>query len=656
MIAVQMRRVVAAAGSALVLLLVSASAAEQTPVQATPPPSQKEAPPTGAVSGVVIDGTTGQPVADAIVALGGAAMPASSQSRVLTDARGRFVFSNVPDSENLQLTVTKFGFFDGGYGREWAPTGQLRPIVIRSGNWIANLKVPIWRPGTVAGHVRDENGDPVVGVFVRALVRVHVAGREMLAAGPMTTTDDRGSYRLFGLSPGRYVIQVPSVHMSMPSSTRVSAPASNTPEGALDVLDGLRLVIGRYPLPPPARGGRRMSYPPAFHPNAAAVADAAIVDLKFGEERNGVDVTLTPTPAVTVSGIVDGPAEALVGLTLRLLPVGLDELGLGSETATALVGADGSFTFYNVPAGNYILEAPVFFHELKQSIGSGFSGGSVGFAPNQSFPTPPPYSGWSRTGHSVESHPGLSMTTSDFRSGKGGAHSARLPLTVGAADMSGVAVRLRAHSTMEGRIVVEADPVSSKTPPAEWNLMLDPAGARPSLGLPRGQATGPRQEFRIPGVQPGQYWLRIQYPTGWLVKSVQWRGRDYTNTPLDTEAADDLTGVVVTITNVLPTVVGAVRSADGSLPDAGIIVAFPVDPDLRLNTGFSTHRFRKAPLQSDGRYRLTNLPAGDYFVAALDRERAGSWPEPAFLDTLSRSASRVTLSWGQTVTQDLVIR
>jgi hypothetical protein len=49
--------------------------------------------------------------------------------------------------------------------------------------------------------------------------------------------------------------------------------------------------------------------------------------------------------AVKITGVVEGPAESVSGLVLRLLPVGSENLGLGNEAATTLVEPSGAFTF-----------------------------------------------------------------------------------------------------------------------------------------------------------------------------------------------------------------------------------------------------------------------------------------------------------------------
>src|SRR6185503_19058032 len=334
-------------------------------------------PPTGsgAITGTVIDGTSGQPVSGALVFLSttepGRTAPIA-QTRQVTDDRGRFAFIEIPGDGIFTIAVSKFGFLDGGYGRDHSPSDPLRPVALKKDDWVGGLRVSIWRPGSISGVVRDESGDPVVGVFVRVLSRFRIQGRDDMVAGPITVTNDRGEYRIPGLAPGRYAVQVPSVQASVPWSTKISFNPGNLAEGVVDIDDSNRLVLNRYPLPPPPQNGRPMSYPIVFHPSASTLAVASLIDLKYGDERTGIDLTLTPAPAVRVSGTVEGPADAMKSLTLRLLPAGLENAGLGSEAATALVSGDGRFTFMNVPAGTYTLDAPVKVTELS-TTGSGIS-------------------------------------------------------------------------------------------------------------------------------------------------------------------------------------------------------------------------------------------------------------------------------------------
>jgi hypothetical protein len=255
--------------------------------------------------------------------------------------------------------------------------------------------------------------------------------------------------------------------------------------------------------------------------------------------------------------------------------------------------------------------------------------------------------------------PGVGFSMTDYRGVTGGTvvpnYTARMALTVGAGDVNGVTLRLKPSATLRGRVVVELDPTKPASPtPPRILAFMDPASGQPGLGRPQtpGYAL---QEFEISGILPAEYFLRVQGLGVWAAKSIQWRGRDYTTVPFDAASTDDLSGVVVTITNALPTLTGTVRGQDGAAPEAGVVIIFPAQVALRTNTGLWSPRMSAAPMQSNGTFRLTDMPAGDYILAAIDRSRMATWRDPEFLALVERQGVRVTLNWGQATNQDLTM-
>ena len=166
-----------------------------------------------------------------IVSLAGA--PLTSSIRVLTDAKGQFLFRNVPTgSFTLRATIGGnvqnagfswaggFGpqvgpYLAGGYGQR-RPGGLLQSIDLADGEQIADVVIKLWQGGSIDGTVRDEAGEPLVDVFVAA-ARRSSDGR--LLNGPSVRTDDRGAYHFGTLVPGDYVIVVPQVQAAMPAAT-----------------------------------------------------------------------------------------------------------------------------------------------------------------------------------------------------------------------------------------------------------------------------------------------------------------------------------------------------------------------------------------------------------------------------------------------------
>jgi hypothetical protein len=82
------------------------------------------------------------------------------------------------------------------------------------------------------------------------------------------------------------------------------------------------------------------------------------------------------------------------------------------------------------------------------------------------------------------------------------------------------------------------------------------------------------------------------------------------------------------------------------------VVAFPVEQRQWSRYGLTPLTI-KDTLFVGPRYTLTGLPAGEYFVVAVDAAFSGAWRDPAWLDAASRVATRVTLKWEEPVTIDL---
>ncbi len=572
--------------TAIALLIASAGAAALAQAPQTQKPPQAGAG-TGAISGVVLDGSTNQPIAGAIVTLSTSARGFQGiVLRLATDSAGRFVFSRLPSASAYYLHVLQFGYFDGGYGRDVPATTEGRPIALDDGEWFNGAKIQLSRPASIAGRVIDEAGEPVVGAFVRVLPQVLVAGLTQTAAGPVTRTDDRGVYRVGGLAPGKFIVSFPSVQIAVPADASPLALANLPPEryaagltpaipNTVAVDASASLVVGNYPVSP-SRDGRAQAYPPMFYPSARTISEAGIVEVRYGEERGGIDFQLRPEATARVSGRVVGPVEAYTGLTLRLVPKGSEGLGLGSEVASALVGADGAFTMLHVPVGDYTLL-------------SGQSTMQYHYAPGGSnlqteLPSPPAYSGLSGAGNIGGATTGVGYT---FNSQAGDrVHWGRMPLSVNAPEVKDIVLDLTPGIAVRGRVVWESGSPQPMTvasgaaggpppPPTNYPLYADPADGNAELGLPAGTYNIKTHEFEVTGLRPGLYRLRIGGAPN--AKSITWNGRDLTYEPFDASQGHDFDGVVVTVTDKTATIEGSVRDESGNRVRTAAVLAFPTD-------------------------------------------------------------------------------
>ena len=619
-------------------------------------PIAQQRPPSGAISGVVVDAATKLPLAGAVVILELDRTGAPSTqlrpgplSQQLTDEKGRFVFTSLPAAQYF-VNGSLLGYFDGGYGRSTSSVRTGTPIALADRQWFDRADIQLSRPGAVTGRVVDEFGEPVVGVPVRVLRQVMVAGKPQVASSSNTTTDDRGVYRIAGLTPGRYYVSVPSVQMAAPADALAAAISANpnlgrsstTADPTLD-LGGQRLVVGRFAPPPLNADGRASAYPPLFYPATSSLIEAGTIELDFGIDKSGIDFKLTPTPAFIIAGMVQGPIDTLPQLTLRLLPAGSEELGIGAEAATALMAPDGRFTFVNVPAGEYTIDARATIVEYE------FSAGSARYA----LPTPPGARNTGGSAMSVQSGtPGTGMTTMQYGSDK---YWGRTTVSVGGRDIRDLVVPLREAGRITGHYVLEG---SAAPPPSSMAAFIraEPAGGRASLGQPR-NTISPFDEsssFNIEGLLPGEYVLRFSSTGGnWIVKSITWDGRDYTHAPFDASRTRDFPNVVVTFTGKLATLEGSVTAADGRQSPAGVVIAFPAEKEQWSNYGLTPLRIATSKISNAGTFRITTLPAGEYCVIAVSDASATAWQDPAFLEAAAAQASRVRLAWGQSISTSL---
>ena len=647
----------------------------------------QQPPATAAISGTVTDGVTGRPLGAVIVALRAPSTgaPLARIVRVVTDEQGRFVMRDLPAGEGYTIATYRLGYVDGAYGQQ-TMFGASGRINLKDAEWFPRANIVMWRPGAISGTLRDEANEPVVGAYVRVLARHMFGGQPQLLAGPVARTDDRGEYRIAGLGPGQYVVHVPSIQASVPLDAPAGLLGNNSDaartqgglnfvvpprtDAVLDPIGASQQVIGNFMTPPPPTRGRSNAYAMSFYPGVEKADLAAPIDLALGEERAGIDLTIRAVPSVSVSGTVAGPNEAMGGLLLRLIPVGLEGLSDGAEAATALVGADRAFTFFNVPAGDYIVDAPGTSLELT------YTGGVEGrFLPQ----SPGLRWGGFQSGSLESGPPGTGyMRKSGSRSDR---FWARTPVSVGEADVSNLVVTMTPSFVLKGwlvyegttRTTFETTPVMAAgggvrnptttaiteftpRPLAQPTIELEPAAGNPGLGIPRSERPEdgePQDYFVVAGLKPGEYVLHLGLGASkFTVKSITIDGVDYTTKPIDASLLGSKTEAVVTLTDKLTSVRGLVHDSRGPVTNAAVLV-FPAERSMWRGYGLRPVRLRAAPLSGSSNFLIDGLPAGDYMAIAVSAQQVSAWQDAKFLERAAALATRFTLQWGEARTLDL---
>jgi hypothetical protein len=626
---------------------------------------------TAILLGQVVDGATGQPIDSAAVTLLGGrggggrgaqaafvgpGLPpvaaASGPIRLITDASGHFVFHDLPTG-SFPITATAPGYLPGTYGQT-RPNGPSRPVDVADGARLGDLKIRLWKFGAITGVVIDDLGEPAVGVSVWALRKTSANGVPRLVQMLKATSDDRGEYRLAPLVPGDYVVAIPESTVTMPVAAVQSVMdtvLSGRGAGLLDFVasggpppspGGTRigdnlLQVGGDPraVPPPPSGGHASAYLTQYFPAASVPAQAALLTVKSGEEKGGINLQLRSVPTATVTGVVTGPTGPLANALVTLTLAAVDDAALtsGFDTATTLTRADGTFTLLAVPAGQYSasivkMPRPTIPPELTSNPFVASFLGPVG-APDPTQPTVPLYG--------------------------------EVAVTVATSDVSLGSIGLREGARLSGRIEF----AGTTTPPRpqqvqSLTVVLTPVDGRsipngrgfmPEGPTPMGDQAG---QFKTVGYPPGRYTLSVSgpVPSGWTLKSAVVNGRDVLTAPLEIAGAD-LDDGVLTYTDKSTQVSGVVRG--GTTGENAVVLIYPADVKTWIAEGMNARRFRQTTASGTGSYSATNILPGDYCVAALNETDVPENPDAVFFDALSGVAMHVTLADGDKKTADLTV-
>ncbi len=277
--------------------------------QAQEDESKSATPRTGALTGHVIN-ENGQPVSHATVYV--TAPMSLPQPRITsTDDGGNFQIAG------LDALVYTVGASAPSYITAPREPDSL-PAYYRIGD---SVTVSLLKGGVITGTVTSATGEPMVQTGVRAiLIR---DGNEKPPAGtrfpPQRVTDDRGVYRIYGLTPGTYL---------------VSAGGS-----------------GSY--------GYSTAYDtdvPTYAPSSTRDTAAEVV-VRAGEETSGVDIRYRGELGHAVSGVVNGPTGpnsfSAINISWTQVVNGAPQVSAFSFQSPASKG----FAFYGVADGDYNLIA-----------------------------------------------------------------------------------------------------------------------------------------------------------------------------------------------------------------------------------------------------------------------------------------------------------
>lgn len=608
-------------GILLAIIVCNPDAAQNTaPIQQTREAASPRG--TGVVMGRVLDADSKVPIESAVVSLS-LTSSATSIEPVLTDDEGRFAFYDL-GAGSYQLRVRHAGYVDGGYAKrlpDEEPGFDGRPLVLREDERIGDATLLMWKHASISGTVIDEAGEPLVDVPVRVMRRRILAGRPAFdVVVNALRTDDRGIFRAGVLPPGDFIVALPVVVGSMPrpSSSEDSAAtraAYNSSLGAMRVpgadigdLDAIFAghSAGTATLSAFAgidREGRPLVYATTFSPGVTRLSDAALITLRAGEERSGINIQVRPGRGVRIAGTVVSAGGAPGAQLLRLVPADFAALATDIEIAQARCTPDGRFVFLGVPPGEY----SILIDRSEPGTPTVLFGDSA--------------------------------------------------LIVGDQGVSDVTVPLRPGVHIRGRVRYES--TTPVTPPRFSAYIESADGTVPANQRLQTTQIDAQGSFVTTGRRPGLYLLRVLLSSapssvGWFFKGAMLGGRDISIVPVELGDAD-IADVVLTFSDKPNAEIsGVVIGANGSDVSASVVV-FPVERERWTNTGSRPRALRLIGTDSNGRYQVSDLPPGEYFVAPT-ATALPTWADPASLQVLARTATRVQLADAEKKVMELRLR
>jgi hypothetical protein len=300
----------------------------QTPAQQVP---------KATIEGVVMRVGTNEPVARARISIMKLAGPGAAPIQynpgaippVMTDSQGRFIITDL-EPGSYQLTAARNGFARQMYG-ERSPGRGGAPLNVVGGQSVKDIVFRLTPAGTVIGRVSDTSGEPVAGIQVQLLQsRYDVDGKRTFQTVSAARTNDRGEYRLYWITPGRYFLNAAPGRSSFDFNAFVN-----------EVVDP--------------------GFTVTYYPGTLDVSIASAIEVTAGAEIGPLDFTIQQQRVYRVRGrVIDirtgqSPKSANVSMFARNPTSGGG--GIGYIPGSNYNSGNGTFEVRDVAPGEYLIRA-----------------------------------------------------------------------------------------------------------------------------------------------------------------------------------------------------------------------------------------------------------------------------------------------------------
>ena len=225
-------------------------------------------------------------------------------------------------------------------------------------------------------------------------------------------------------------------------------------------------------------------------------------------------------------------------------------------------------------------------------------------------------------------------------------------LTVSGADIDDVVLTQRTGSTVSGSVVTD-EGTAPPFPVSGVRVLIETSSDK-VLPTVRIVQVGNDWSFKMQNLG-GPFMFRVTgLPDDWTLATATLNERNIADEPFDVPTGGkDITGAKIVVTRKIGRVTGIVVDDKGQPTSAASVIIFSDDPTQWMPYS----RFVRATRPgADGRFTVSQLPAGTYRAAALEFVEQGQEEDGAFLKELRDTAKTFVLQEGGTETLTLTIR
>lgn len=245
----------------------------------------------GSVVGRVLNAATNSPIPHALVTLRGADAGPVQTYVTQTGSDGRFSISDIVPGNYVPI-ASKSGF-DQGHSQRMPTPSDTPPIAIQTGQALP-IDIRLTPQASITGRIIDGDGDPVRRANVQAQQYFYVGGKKDLRTTANAATDDRGQYRLYNLTAGKYWLLVAPNNRFLAMGLPMHGSGQGQPQANAEPLSGLAAT---------------------YYPGSPDFGHATELVVTPGAALENIDMRLAPERLYAIRGSLP-QGEARQGLSI----------------------------------------------------------------------------------------------------------------------------------------------------------------------------------------------------------------------------------------------------------------------------------------------------------------------------------------------------